>query len=496
MFKKSIARMQNLLTKEDPEYVPTNLHDIIYLKEKKGPKVYNKKAQDIVELLLYAAELTDTLPKESVGVKKQKSWPKELEIPPDEEVSDQSKGKLLRLNQQLTDHAALIAEQKGEIDSLKKQVTESNKAIEDIKKMLQSMGDGNDKPAQNTSSPVRNRPPLIFDDTNADTINSTVIARLDRSNLMNNHGPGNKEDTIDAEGGMLEQDSTHVEPSDNDAAATDDDSEDSRTTPLEQPNHAAQDMMSQSMNHNNKQPTEHGLCKDAIAKALHGYSHNKSTTASEQTEATSIKRTINNSLAQAGPSAEKEAEDLIIGRTINNSQVVKPVTSASENPTLVHTYQDALTNNAGPWNTPRPKRSHHNKKPPSKTLKGQKKVKTWTVYVNNIWVETEYIPNDITNRLKSYCNKAGIQIFYTELVPNKWRDDIVGCKVTVPKHQANTVKSEGFWPDYITCRDWSFNPEPDNQFKGRRLWDKVDEENTRCAQGYTTQGDDYRNWRR
>jgi hypothetical protein len=42
----------------------------------------------------------------------------------------------------------------------------------------------------------------------------------------------------------------------------------------------------------------------------------------------------------------------------------------------------------------------------------------------------------------------------------------VGCKVTVPKYQASTVKDGEFWPDYITCRDWSFSAKADNRLKG------------------------------
>jgi hypothetical protein len=165
----------------------------MYLKERKGGKAYNKKAQDIIELLLYAAQLKDTLPKESVGIKKQKAWPKELEVSTDMQGHDSSKEKILRLSQQLADHTAMIQEQRDEINDLKEKLSVSNEAIESI---LEWMGTQDNIVAENhTSSPVNNSPPLVFD-TTTNSINSTVIARLG-SEHMGDPREDSNEDTLE-----------------------------------------------------------------------------------------------------------------------------------------------------------------------------------------------------------------------------------------------------------------------------------------------------------
>jgi hypothetical protein len=244
-------------------------------------------------------------------------------------------------------------------------------------------------------------------------------------------------------------------------------------------------------NHNMAQSLTAINCTVAVDKALHGMKRGAQRGPTESRDPT-IAFTINNSLAGTTTEEANKSEDPIIGRTINNSMAETTRDVNTKNQQTENTYSHALTQNAGPWNTPTPK----GKRTAIKTLKGQKNVKTWIIYVNNIWVDPGQTPNDITSSLKSFCRNSNVTVIHTEIVSNRRREDVVGCKVTIPKHQVNKVKEKDFWPEFITCRDWSFKPKFEGtSFKGKRLWDLVDEENSRHAKGYYNhQKDTYRNW--
>ena len=133
--------------------------------------------------------------------------------------------------------------------------------------------------------------------------------------------------------------------------------------------------------------------------------------------------------------------------------------------------------NEGPWNIVHHKKiSSSPKKPRKGILRGQKKVKSWTLFVNNIEVEPDFDEKEVLYNVRHHCSNAGVKVIHTELIPNKRRDDIVGCKLTVPKAMAATVKEQGFWPPFVRCRDWSSN-KVGNQYKGPKLWDIVRERN-------------------
>jgi hypothetical protein len=494
VFRKALVRMHSILHKDNSDYIAPTLTDIMYLKERKGAKAYFKKAQDIVELLLYAAELKDTLPKESVGIKKHKSWPKELEITSGDHGSDAYKVRLLKMDQQLADHSAMINDQRQEIASLQKQLIDTIREITDIKTTLAKAQSADKSVSQNTtSSPVNHhRPGLSFDEASEDTINSTVVLRLGQS-LASTHQREDSEETIGGEHDtnedtQFEQEMNNIVMAGNQVRDRNTQNGqvtsktvmvgnqvgDVNTTPPAK-HYQGDHQGRETQNKQNKctLPTLHKHCTEAVAKALHGDASSRRNPAHNQGDATPVQRTINNSLAEGSTGAPKQNEN-IIGRTINNS-LAEGTRASSQDCSLDQSYKEALTQHAGPWNTPSSKRNNPSKKPSSKALRGQRQVKSWILYVNNIWVEPGYNPRDVTQSLRSYCANANVHVLHAEVLSNRRREDTVGCKLTVSKNQASMLKEQHFWPTYITCRDWSFNQKTD-RFKGRRLlvwWHKI-----------------------
>ena len=51
------------------------------------------------------------------------------------------------------------------------------------------------------------------------------------------------------------------------------------------------------------------------------------------------------------------------------------------------------------------------------------------------------------------------------VIHNRFDDDIVECKITVPDDEVRIVVSSSFWPDPVKCREWN-NSDSKNKYNG------------------------------
>lgn len=89
-------------------------------------------------------------------------------------------------------------------------------------------------------------------------------------------------------------------------------------------------------------------------------------------------------------------------------------------------------------------------------LKGVKPERTVTLYVKNIARAEQEDDDGIKVRIKSYIKtRQSIRIIQVHVVHNRFCDDTVGCKITVPFSVQDILMSPDFWPENVECREWS-----------------------------------------
>ena len=57
--------------------------------------------------------------------------------------------------------------------------------------------------------------------------------------------------------------------------------------------------------------------------------------------------------------------------------------------------------------------------------------------------------------VKQYGCHKDVRIMSARVVHNRFDDDIVGCKITVPEADVESVTSRAFWPAEVECRLWT-----------------------------------------
>ena len=83
--------------------------------------------------------------------------------------------------------------------------------------------------------------------------------------------------------------------------------------------------------------------------------------------------------------------------------------------------------------------------------------RTNTLYLQNINRPEGVSFKDIADGIKDFAMKKGYLVTFARVFPNKFRDDIVSCRITVPENQSEEMIGSGqrIWPRDVTCRRWS-----------------------------------------
>jgi hypothetical protein len=103
-------------------------------------------------------------------------------------------------------------------------------------------------------------------------------------------------------------------------------------------------------------------------------------------------------------------------------------------------------------------------------LIGAKPERSTILYLKNIYTE-EREDELLCKDIKSYGRQVGIRIMTTDIVHNRYCEDIVGCRIRVPMTQVDKALSIETWPDDITCRKWETKNNRDvPRFQQKEKW--------------------------
>ncbi len=72
----------------------------------------------------------------------------------------------------------------------------------------------------------------------------------------------------------------------------------------------------------------------------------------------------------------------------------------------------------------------------------------------NIYREDDDMDKDIKQNGKEYAKKQGIKILSAFVIHNKYRSDVVGCKIRIPVSQQRKALDGNVWPSEIKCHLW------------------------------------------
>jgi DNA-binding protein len=86
-------------------------------------------------------------------------------------------------------------------------------------------------------------------------------------------------------------------------------------------------------------------------------------------------------------------------------------------------------------------------------LIGAKPERSMRLYLKNIYTEEREDVN-LCKDIKAYGRQVGMRIMTTDIVHNRYCEDVVGCRIRVPVSQVEKALIIETWPDDITCRKW------------------------------------------
>ena len=129
-------------------------------------------------------------------------------------------------------------------------------------------------------------------------------------------------------------------------------------------------------------------------------------------------------------------------------------------------YSKVVTNSG--WKTiTTKKRKFDNVSPKvSRPLKGIAATVNREVYLQGLDLEGYIDEDDIIESVKSYCLENGIKPIYIRIIPVRFDQTRVGCKLTVVEEDFERVIDSEFWPDNISAREWTPKPRDNNGNNG------------------------------
>ena len=104
----------------------------------------------------------------------------------------------------------------------------------------------------------------------------------------------------------------------------------------------------------------------------------------------------------------------------------------------------------------------------SSLLCGVTREESILLYVRNLSVE-DRTEEEMCRDVKKFGKMVGIQIMTTEIIKNRYCQDVVGCKIRIPSYQVEKAQSVETWPDDVICRKWeakSYRGQRQGYYKG------------------------------
>ena len=112
------------------------------------------------------------------------------------------------------------------------------------------------------------------------------------------------------------------------------------------------------------------------------------------------------------------------------------------------------------------KSRNQNKRDKPRALSGVKQVQTADMYLANIERHDGDTLKEIADLVKHHCKKRGLRVISARVFTNKFSDEKVGCKITIPAAQVDDALSQRKWPPSVTCRRWSKEPTRERRSRG------------------------------
>ena len=164
----------------------------------------------------------------------------------------------------------------------------------------------------------------------------------------------------------------------------------------------------------------------------------------------------------AGPQHQDKKKPEEISNTEDD-----PIT-IHDSPTMNRDNENSNTDEDNQWITPRYHRDNRNRKRnhsgedldlrggsrPKYELIGMKQVRSVEMYVHGLHLKENQSFKDLATNVRRYCEDKGVRVMTSRIIRN-WHDDqLVGCKISVPERNMDTVIADRFWPHFVTCRKW------------------------------------------
>ena len=121
------------------------------------------------------------------------------------------------------------------------------------------------------------------------------------------------------------------------------------------------------------------------------------------------------------------------------------------------------------------------------TLEGIKIEKTRDLYLSNIKFPRCATHRQIIEEVTGHAEARNVRIAYVKVFRNRYNQDTVGCKISVPITHVNKIMLSGFWPEYVECRNW----EPRSRKPFRRRFAYRDYQNMYSQENRTDDEDVY-----
>ena len=88
------------------------------------------------------------------------------------------------------------------------------------------------------------------------------------------------------------------------------------------------------------------------------------------------------------------------------------------------------------------------------SLRGIRPEQSVELYVQNIARGDDESDKSIADKVRKYCKDKGVRVMAARVISNRFCDDMVGCRITVPARQVDDALGSRMWPEDVVCRRW------------------------------------------
>ena len=166
----------------------------------------------------------------------------------------------------------------------------------------------------------------------------------------------------------------------------------------------------------------------------------------------------------APPAAQSTSNEKGTTMTPQPQATKKPPVFVGGNPRVVKDMSSESKDTSGKWNVKDSGKKGGGKNN-TKLTGGKSKIplsgrnyKTTDLYVQDITRCENDKFGDIATRVIEHCKEYDVKVTYARIIPKKYCNDTVNCKITVPLDDLDKCLGIRIWPDGVVCRRWRDEP--------------------------------------